>query len=234
MANQTVKTIIDFLKGEGVEISDTAISAAEKRYSGQVLAPTDKVLLEGEVKMTEGFNQQKSKDILEFKEAATKWEAKAKELEDALLRGDNVAAKKLETALGENKRLKTIAEKFMVDQHARWAEVVKLKADGKLPEKLEGYYTFPEEGKELDDAIVIDNVAKYNEHRAIGALGEAAVPLEGPAPLGGSPKASPAGGAAAGGDAAWRDMSPSEKIKYGHEHPGKTSGASMGDVQKEG
>lgn len=229
-----VKAVIAFLRKEGVEVSDAAEAAAAKQYSGRLLAPSDKILEEGDVKESTEFNREKAQNLARFKEENRKFETQVKELEDSLMRGDKVAGAKLATALEENKKLKAIAEKFMVDQHARWAEVVKLKADGKLPEKLEGYYTFPEEGKELDDAIVIDNVAKYNEHRAIGALGEAAVPLEGPAPLGGSPKASPAGGAAAGGDAAWRDMSPSEKIKYGHEHPGKTSGASMGDVQKEG
>lgn len=227
-----IKAIIDFLKGEGIEISDTAISAAEKQYSGKVLAPVDKVLSEGEMKVTEEFNQQKSKDLLTFKEAATKFETKSKELEEALLRGDNIAAKKLSITLEENKRLKTIAEKFMVDQRTQWKQVLKLKEDGKLPERLQGFYTFPEEGKELDDDMILRNVAKFTEHKAIGAIEgfEEKAPESKP---GESPK-TPPGGGDKGGEANWRDLPASEKIKYGHEHPGKTPGASMGDSQQEG
>lgn len=240
----TIKTVLDFLKGQGVEVSDAAVSAAETQFSGKVLAPSDKVLAEGEMKETEAFNREKTQNLQRFKEENRKLVTENKELEDSLLRGDKVAGKKLVIAEEENKRLKAIADKFMADQRTQWAVAEKLNAEGKFPETLKEYYTFAEKSKELvdgkvvlkelDDEVVLTNVAKFAEHQAIGAL-KAPAPEEAKLfPFGKPPKGSPSGKPAAGSDASWRDLNAAEKIKFGHEHPPKTGGASMGDAQEEG
>ena len=213
-----VKTVLDFLKQEGVAVSDAAIAAAERQFSGRILAPADRVLADGEVKESEAFHREKTQDLQRLKEENRKLIATNKDLEDSLVRGDKVNSAKLETALKENATLKAIAERFMATQRARWAAVEKLKADGKLPEQLHTFYTWPEEGKQLDDDAVQRNVAKYEEHVAIGAIKTDGTPaLEALD----APRSSPAAKIPAGSEAAWRGLNPSEKIAYGYAHPAK-------------
>ena len=76
---------------------------------------------------------------------------------------------------------------------------------------------------------MLANVAKYNEHVAIGAVGGEELP---PGPKPAAPKVPPAKGKEGETREAWGSKSPAEKIAYGHTHSKPGAGASMEDVLK--
>lgn len=209
----TIKSVIEFLRGKGVEISDDAQVAADRRYGEQVFAPSDKVLSDGDVKLTAAFNKERTEDLQRFKEESRRLAASLREAEDSLVRGDKVSSQKLQVALAENEKLKAVSEIYMADQRTIWGSVAALHKDGKLPEAAAKFYTFPEDGGDLDDEQIIRNVAKYREHQALGIFGGG--PDNGPTPPP-APRASPTGPASPQGEE-WRGMPASEKLKLGHE-----------------
>ena len=229
MAWETVKAVVAYLRKEGVEVSDAAADAAKAKFSGQVLAPSDRVLAEGHVSISKDFNDSKTTDLQALKEKVRKLTASLTETEDALARGDKVGTAKLTTALAENVELKAIAERYMAEQHEAWKQVLALKADEKLPATLLPFYTFAAEGEELTDQQVLANVTKFKEHVAIGAYGEA-TPVVGPTPA--APKVPPAKGKEGANREPWQGKNPAEKIAYGHAHSEPGSSASMDDVLK--
>ena len=222
---ENVKSVLEYLRAEGVEISTEAAVAAEKTYGGQVLATSDKVLSDGQIAVDREFNAAKSNDLSAWKEKARKLETQLREAEDALTRGDKVSTAKLDAAVKENEGLKAIATRYMAEQRKVWSEVEKLKTDGKMPDNIAAFYTFPGEGEQIDDDAMLHNVEKYREHQALGVFGDKPPAV----PPGGPPRGAPAGPLPPNADGVWRDKSAHAKMEHGLVNPNKTRSASMAD-----
>jgi hypothetical protein len=206
--------VLSFLKKQGVEVSAEAEATAKKKFDGQVLVPSDRVLAEGMIAISKDFNDSKTEDLKTFKERARKAEAERDELRQVLDSGENTSKKKVEKLLAENERLKSLADAHLSEKKQLWKDMAE-----KIPEPMKKFFKFPEKDKELTDEETLANVSKLKEYTDIGAI-----KIDGASPPPGTPHSPPGGGPQRTDTKAWESLPPAEKIKYGYREEAKKAG----------
>jgi hypothetical protein len=206
----TVKEVLDLLRKQGVEIKAETEATVKNQFDGQVLAPSDKVLKDGEMAERIEFVDAKTRDVLTFKEKARKAEKERDELA-SILEGEGDAKTKIEKIVAENKRLKSLADAHLSEKKQLWKDMAE-----NIPEPMKKFFKFAEADKELTDEETLQNVSKLREYTDIGAI-----KVDGGAPAPDVSRSAPGGGKDRIDTKAWEKLPPAEKIKFGYREEAK-------------
>lgn len=190
-----IKMILQALGTSKVELDSTQKAALESELEELPLAHSENVLKDGQVAVDETFYNSQRTGLKDFKKKFRDEKQAHNDLKEAIDSGDSTQTKLVINLKDQIKVLKPRAERLMAQARKKWESL----ADD-VPEKAASLFAAvdkdADEGTELTDDQVIDNLDKYEELTGAGLFPTGGDGGEGTEGTEGKPAGKPAADAA--------------------------------------